>query len=140
MNYYRSWYRAVTHALLVENYENDTGRYIRDEFCRYICDDFVGVREISKMNSEWSDLVQGVLSITPLIKTSENVIMTAFTWHQESQNICLIMSQELNVLVFLKMPDSHQADPVLRLKVDVEKLVMDPKLTRTLDIPKVVSG
>ena len=92
------------------------------------------------MNSEWSDLVQGVLSITPLIKTSENVIMTAFTWHQESQNICLIMSQELNVLVFLKMPDSHQADPVLRLKVDVEKLVMDPKLTRTLDIPKVVSG
>jgi hypothetical protein len=50
------------------------------------------------------------------------------------------MSQELSVLVPLKMPDSHQADPVLRLKVDVEKLVMDPKLTRTLDIPKVVSG
>jgi hypothetical protein len=124
----------------VENYENDTGRYIRDEFCRYICDDFVGVREISKMNSEWSDLVQGVLSITPLIKTSENVIMTAFTWHQESQNICLIMSQELNVFVSLKRPDSQQADPVLRLKVEVEKLVMDPKLTRTLDIPKVVSG
>ena len=66
--------------------------------------------------------------------------MTAFTWHQESQNICLIMSQELSVLVPLKMPDSNQADPVLRLKVDVEKLVMDPKLTRTLDIPKVVSG
>ena len=84
MNYYMSWYRAVTHALLVENYENDTGRYIRDEFCRYICDDFVGVREISKMNSEWSDLVQGVFSITPVIKISEAVLMTVFTWHQES--------------------------------------------------------
>ena len=44
------------------------------------------------------------------------------------------MSQELSVLVPLKMPDSHQADPVLRLKVDVEKLVMEPKLTRTLYI------
>ena len=41
------------------------------------------------------------------------------------------MNQELSVLVPLKMPDSHQADPVLRLKVDVEKLVMEPKLTRT---------
>ena len=81
MNYYMSWYRPVTHALLVENYENDTGRYIRDEFCRYRRDDFVGVREISKMNSEWSDLVQGVLSITPLIKTSEAVLMTVFTWY-----------------------------------------------------------
>jgi hypothetical protein len=45
------------------------------------------------------------------------------------------MSQELSVLVPLNMPDR-----VLRLKVDVEKLVMEPKLTRTLDIPKVVSG
>ena len=76
-----SWYRPVTHALLVENYENDAGRYIRDEFCRYICVDFIGVCEISKMNSEWSDLVQGVLSITPLIKTSEAVLMTVFTWY-----------------------------------------------------------
>ena len=41
------------------------------------------------------------------------------------------MSQELSVLVPLNMPDSYQADPVLRLKVDVEKLVMEPKLTRT---------
>ena len=39
-----------------------------------------------------------------------------------------------------KVPDSHQTDPVLRLKVDVKKLVMEPKLTRRLDIPKVISG
>jgi len=45
------------------------------------------------------------------------------TWNQESRNIFLIMSRELSVFVPLKMPYSHQTDPVLRLKFDVEKLV-----------------
>ena len=60
------------------------------------------------------------------------------TWHQESRNICLIKSRELNVFVPLKMPHSHQIDPVLRLKVDVEKLVTELEFKCTLDISEVV--
>ena len=60
------------------------------------------------------------------------------TWHQESLNICLIMSRELSVFVPLMMPHSHQIDPVLRLKVDVEKLVTEFEFKFTLAISEVV--
>ena len=138
MNCHWSWYSLVTHALLVENYKNDAKRYIRDEFCRYISHDSDGVCKILKMNFEWSDLVQGELSITPLIKKSEAVLKTVTTWHQESRNICLIMRRDLSVFVPLKMPHSHQTDPVLRLKVNVDKLVTEFELTCTLGKPEIV--
>ena len=60
------------------------------------------------------------------------------TWHQESRNICLIMRRDLSVFVPLKMPHSHQTDPVLRLKVDVEKLVTELEFKCTSDISEVV--
>ncbi len=141
--YHWSWYSAVTHAFLTEasaEFDNPTQKYILREFLRYFGHDSVGVREISQMNAEWRDVVQDALSGAPLTKTSEPVQNTVSTWHQESRNICLIMSRELGVHIPLEIPGKYRNDPSVRMKDDAEKLAKELELSCTLKIPAAVSS
>ena len=136
--YHWSWLHAVTKALLIqqsEDIQDPTQRFILDEFLRYFEHDSVGVKGFVQMNPEWKMVVQAVLNGAVLRKTADETKNTVSAWHQESRDLCLIMSRELGVAVREKMPQKHMREAAARLRDDVDVLVNNYELRSTLDIP-----
>ncbi len=141
--YHWSWLNAVTQALLVQNkneLNNPTQQFVLEEFLRYFEHDSVGVKGFTQMNPEWKDVVQKILHEATLKKNSEEVINTISAWHQESRDLCLIMSRELGVPVKERIARKHVKDSAARIKDDADTLITNHELLCVLDIPDTASA
>ncbi len=137
-----SWLNTVTHAQLVQLNDaalSPTKKIILDEFLRYFEHDSVGVKGFTQMNPEWKNVVQQITNGAILKKTSEDILNTVSAWHQESRDLCLILSRELGVAIKERLIRKHINDSVLRLKDDAETLVNTRTLTCILNIPDTAS-
>lgn len=132
-----SWMHILTQATLLLSegeFSSEDQRFVLEEMVRYYNHDSVGVLGFDRMNAEWKDLVGKVQSGATLNKYAPEVENSVAAWHQESRDICLILSRKLGRDVSLKLSNSHKKYPGERLKADCEQLVKTTTLACILDI------
>lgn len=133
-----SWVYAWTQAKLLLNegvFENPAEKYILTEMVRYYGHPSIGVSRFDRMNSDWKDLVAKVQAGAVIPRTDPSVEASVSSWHQETRDLCLLMSRKLNRSVHAYMTKSHRDDPELRMKEDCDALVKAQRLCARLDIP-----
>lgn len=128
--------KTVAHLLLHDDaFESPEQKFILSEFHRYFDHDSVGVSRFDRMNSEWKDIVAQVIANAALNKTSPIVENTIGAWHQETRDLCLLMTQKVRRPVRLYLSRAHANDPIQRVKDDCEQLAAKRELTCTLEVP-----
>lgn len=140
--YHWSWMYAVTQAtlLLEQDAISDADqRFLLEEVLRYLSHDSSGITRFDSMNKEWKEVVGKVKSGATLGKTSEEVLNTVSSWHQEQRDLCLVMSRKLGEAVTLKLSNNHRTDPATRLKDDCQILANDKVLQCRLDVPNAAT-
>lgn len=140
--FHLSWVsiRTIAYLLLQEaRFDSAEQRFVLSEFYRYFSHDSVGVSRFDRMNSEWKDVVGKINARATLGKTSSEVENTVGAWHQETRDICLLMSEKVNRPVHLRLSRLHAEDATQRLRADSERLVRDCDLGCVLEIPDAAS-
>lgn len=140
--YHWSWMFVLTQAMLLLNDSEHVPRdqsYILSEMVRYFRHDSTGVSTFDRMNSEWPDLVSLIKSGARPGKASDITQNTVASWHQETRDICLLLSRRLGHQVTLKLSRAHKNDPVQRIKDDSESLVSTQSLTAEIDVPNAAA-
>lgn len=137
-----SWTYIATQAQLLvqkDKIESPDQHFILHEVCKYLEDDNSGKVGFTSMNKEWKDVVQSAFKNSKLNKTSDEVVNTITSWHQEQRELCLKMWPLVGEKVNLKLPRAHRIDPQKRLADDSEKLVKEHLLTSTISIPNAAA-
>lgn len=110
-------------------------QYVLAEFLRFIRHPSAGVASFDRMNLEWKDVVAKVQAGGTLNKNSPDVENTVASWHQETIDICLIMSRKLGRQVKVRLSRASARDPIQRLRDDCSILTKDARLACVLDVP-----
>ncbi|TYC51531.1 hypothetical protein FMN50_21470 [Rhodobacterales bacterium] len=137
-----SWKHILTTAkLLLDNREvGDADQQILlNEMLRFLSHDSAGVRSFDQMPSSWSDLLAVVQAGGSVAANNSDTKEVIGAWHQESQDLSLILSRQLARNVEIKVPRSHRHDPLARAKADAQTLCTDKKLQTTLSVPDAAS-
>lgn len=140
--YHWSWMYTLTNALLLletETFERPEQKFILAEMTRYFSHPTIGISSFDRMNSEWKDVVIKIQSGAILNKNDVAVENTIGAWHQESKDICLLMSRKLNRPVNIKLSKAHLANPIQRVQDDCENLANNNRLECVIDIPDTAS-
>lgn len=141
--YHCSWMHALTTAMLLiseDEFESFEQKFILSEMIRYFSHQSTGISTFDRMNSEWKDIITKIQSGAILNKSDISVENTVGAWHQESRDICLLLSRKLNRAVKLKLNKAHADDPITRVKDDSEALTKNYKLVCVFDIPNTASS
>ena len=87
------------------------------------------------MPSEWKSIVQKTANGSPLQRKADDLDNIVSSWHQEIQDIDLMLSRKANVKVKTKLSRRHASDPEVRIKDDITYLIKEHSLTATLEVP-----
>lgn len=137
-----SWTYIATQAQLLlrqNKIESQDQRFILHEVVKYLEDPNSGKMGFTSMNREWKNIVQSAFSNSKLIKTSDEVINTVSSWHQEQRELCLQMWPLVGEKVSVKLPRAHRNDPKQRIADDSEQLVNEHLMTSIIDIPNAAA-
>lgn len=140
--YHWSWTYIVTMAQLLltqDKVESQDQRFILHEVVKYLEDPGSGKAGFTSMNKEWKGIVQSAFNNSKLSKSSDEVINTVNSWHQEQRELCLQMWPLVGEKVDLKLPRAHRNDPKQRQADDCEKLASEHLLTGTIAVPNAAS-
>ena len=135
--YHWSWAHVLTTAILelgTDELESVAQRYLLSEFIRYFEHPSSGIERFTQMNPEWKDVVTLVQQGANLGRETEPVLNTVASWHQETRDLCLHLTQSLQQTVRVHLPAKHVADPALRLKDEVRQLKETAQLRASLDV------
>ena len=135
--YHWSWAHVLTTAILelgTDELESVAQRYLLSEFIRYFEHPSSGIERFTQMNPEWKDVVTQVQQGANLGRETEPVLNTVASWHQETRDLCLHLTQSLQQTVRVHLPAKHVADPALRLKDEVRQLKETAQLRASLDV------
>lgn len=133
-----SWMHVLTQGTLLlaeSDFTSEEQRFLLEEMVRYFKHNSVGVFGFDRMNAEWKDLVIKVQTGASLHRSAPEIANSVAAWHQESRDLCLIMSRMLDRDVSLKLSHAHKKDPARRLKDDSQELVETAMLNCVLDVP-----
>ena len=133
-----SWAHVLTTAILkLESDEIDLGhqRYLLSEFIRYFEHPSTGVERFTQMNPEWKDVITQVQQGAGLDRKTEQVFNTVASWHQETRDLCLHLTESLKQKVRPRLPYKHVTDPGLRLRDEIKHLKETSHLKFTLTVP-----
>ena len=136
--YHWSWMTLVTQATLLvsrDDVDDIDQCFILSEFLRFLRHPSAGVASFDRMNPEWKEVVGKVQAGGNLTKTASEVENTVASWHQEIQDLCLVMSRKLGRDVDARLSRVHASDPVKRLRDDCDELVKNSRLECALTVP-----
>ena len=138
--YHWSWAHILTTAVLkLESDELDSEhqRYLLSEFIRYFEHPTTGVERFTQMNPEWKEIVTQVQQGAGLGRRTDQdkVLNTVASWHQETRDLCLHLTESLKQKVRPRLPSKHVADPEFRLKDGIKRLKDTAQLSFTLTVP-----
>ena len=136
--YHWSWWYIVTQAyLLISNTDivDEDQHLILEEMLRFLEHESTGVKRFDSMPSEWKGIVQKIANGSPLQKKADNIESIISSWHQEIQDIDLMLSREAHVKVKTKLSRKHILDPASRLKDDIDHLIKEHSLNTILEVP-----
>lgn len=137
-----SWISALTEARLILRGEEEVDqeqKYVLSEMAEYFGHKDSGVQRFDQMNREWNPLVLGLRRGESFKATSSEVENTIGSWHQETRDICLILSRRTGERVDLRLSRKHRADPAARLRDDCQALSSSWELRCSLVVPNAAS-
>lgn len=133
-----SWMSLLTQAMLLLNepdFERPEQRFILSEMVRYFSHRSVAVTTFDRMNPEWKELNAKVQSGAQFSRSAAEVQESVSAWHQETRDLCLLLSRKLNRAVRIHLSRAHTDDQITRLRDDSEVLAAEHVLRSTFDIP-----
>lgn len=138
--YHWSWAHVLTTAIIkLESDEIDSTdqRYLLNEFIRYFEHPSTGIERFTQMNPEWKDVVTQVQQGAGLSrKTDQDKVMdTVASWHQETRDLCLHLTESLKQKVRPRLSSKHVSDSGLRLKDGIKRLKDTAQLGFILTVP-----
>lgn len=104
--YHWSWMFLLTQAKLLlseGDFERPEQRYILAEAVRYFAHPSVGVSSFDRMNPEWKELNAQVQSGAKLSRSSSVVENSVAAWHQETRDLCLLLSRKVGRSVRIRL-------------------------------------
>ena len=137
-----SWKTILTEAILLQRQDaihDPDQAFILREFVRFLSHNSVGVSGFSQMPAQWKDMVTLVKSGGVIGKTSLEAEVLVSSWHQETRDLALRMSQHLATNIDVKLSRAHANDSDNRLKDDCAKLAAENKLEVEYEIPNAAS-
>ena len=137
-----SWKTILTEAILLQRQDaihDPDQAFILREFVRFLSHNSVGVSGFTQMPAQWKDMVTLVKSGGVIGKTSLEAEVLVSSWHQETRDLALRMSQHLATNIAVKLSRAHANDSEGRLKDDCAKLAAENKLEVEYDIPNAAS-
>ena len=137
-----SWTFIQTYAYLLDiedRIADKTQALLLNEFVRFLNHSSTGVARFESMNKEWRDVVRIVQTGGVLSKNSESVQNTIGSWHQETRDLCLLMSRRVGRPVRLKLSRAHRENTIERVRDDCQKLCEEKVLACTIEIPDAAS-
>ena len=140
--YHWSWSDLLTRAILMterrEVGERDQAALLA-EFVRFMSHAGSGVQSFEQMPPEWSEVASRIQSRTPISPRSPEVQDTVAAWHQETQDLCCILSRKRLDKVTVRVPKAHSLDPYERMRADSTALCEQHHLTTVIQVPGAAS-
>ena len=137
--YHFSWMRLITIAtLLISSSGSDFDENqlcILKEMLRFFSHQNIDVRSFHSMTSHWQPLISGIKAGREFRANDIEVVETIKSWHQEQQDICLILCRNLGVSVQLVIPRKFRDDHLARVESDAETLADNRIMTASFAIP-----
>ena len=133
-----SWTFIQTQAYLLDldgEISDPSHALLLHEFVRFLTHPSTGVARFDAMNREWRDVVRTVQTGGVLPKSSEAIENTIGSWHQETRDLCLLMSRIVGRAVHLKLSRAHRETPTERAREDCQQLAEHKTLSCTIEIP-----
>ncbi|MCG8559806.1 MAG: hypothetical protein MI824_08405 [Hyphomicrobiales bacterium] len=138
--YHWSWMKLITVATLLiarEDQFDEEQHYILKEMVRYLSHENIGVKGFHRMCSDWKPLLSKVHAGATVQKNDIDVVNTIKCWHQEQQDICLILSRHLRAPVSLRLKRSHRDDQSMRIADDAQALAETKRLMAAFEVPNL---
>lgn len=140
--YHLSWTSILTHArLLLANDDLDDAdhRLLLAELVRFLDHKSTGVLRFDRMPPSWKDLVTSVMAGATPHRASEQVMDAVASWHQETRDLALRITQMVNAKVAIKMQRKYVGDPRKRVADEAAKLSESARLTAEFDVPSAAA-
>ncbi len=137
-----SWASILTHAKLLltsQEVQDPDQQFLLHEFVRFLDHPSTGVMRFDGMASDWKSLVASVVAESPLAKTSKIVVDTVASWHQETRDLALKLTELVSEHVSVRLPRKHRNDPNVRIRDDAERLTKTAQLYAEYDVPDAAS-
>jgi len=139
--YHWSWWYIVTQAyLLISNtgIDDPDQHFILEEMLRFLEHRDTGVTRFDSMPArEWRAIVQKVAHGSSLQETPDDLEKIISSWHQEVQDINLMLSCKINDKVKTKLSSGHAKNPKSRIEDDIISLKEHHLLVAKLELPNV---
>lgn len=137
-----SWASVLTHAKLLLTFrdvEDPAQRFLLAELVRFLDHPSSGVVRFDRMGGDWKALVTSVVAGVRLKKTSNEVVDTVASWHQETRDLALKLTELVNANVMIRLSKAHKNDPEKRIRHDAELLSKTAELCAEYDVPDAAS-
>ncbi|MXP47612.1 hypothetical protein GRI43_09495 [Altererythrobacter luteolus] len=133
--FHMSWMRVLTEAFLLlnEGVEDEEQAFILNEFKRFISHDSAGVESFTQMPPSWSNVADTIQANGNVLAGPAKEVVQA--WHQESQDLSLIFSRQIDAGVIQKLSRAQINNPSARVADDVEELRTLNTLSLELIVP-----
>ncbi len=140
--YHLSWTSVLTHAkLLLANSDLDDAdhRLLLGELVRFLEHRSTGVSRFDRMPANWKELVTAVMAGATPHKDADAVMDAVASWHQETRDLALQITQMVNAEVAIKMPRKYIGDPQKRVSDDAAQLCESARLWAEFDVPSAAA-
>lgn len=136
-----SWTSVLTHAKLLKEQGVDVHaqQTVLAEFVRFLEHENSGVMRLDTMGPDWKDLVASAVAGAPLQETSAQVIDTVGTWHQETRDLALQLTEAVNANVSIGLSRAHRENSSKRIEDDAAVLSEHQELRAKYDVPDAAS-
>ncbi len=137
-----SWTSILTHARLMlanDRFDDADHKLLIDELVRFLDHKSTGVLSFDRMPVSWKDLGATVMAGVTPHRTSDVVTEAVASWHQETRDLALQLTQLVNAHVDIKMSRKHRDDPKKRINDDAIKLCENACLTAEFNIPSAAA-
>ena len=136
-----SWTSILTHAKLLKEQGVEVAEQhtVLSEFVRFLEHENSGVMRLNSMGPSWKDLVTSAVAGAPLRKTSEQVVDTVGTWHQETRDLALQLTEAVNANVTIGLSRSHRGNSSKRIEDEATILSQEQELRAKYDVPDAAS-
>lgn len=137
--YHVSWMRLWTIATLLTSASepefDESQLFLVRELVRFFSHKNIDVHGFHSMTAQWNELISGIKAGKTYKKNDVEAVETVKSWHQEQQDICLILSRNLGVPVRLMLSRKYRDDYLARIEDDAQRLVDARNLAATFCIP-----
>ncbi|GFE66017.1 hypothetical protein [Litoreibacter roseus] len=109
------------------------------ELSLFLSHESAGVEGFNKMPKEWSTLSKLVVADGKISKSSADTKVVVDAWHQETKDLCLILTRKLNAIVTERLPRKLANSSLEKMKATINQLSESNSLSMVLDIPDAAS-